>query len=857
MSAPLCRDPGLAGNADACLHDLVLANARAFPQRFALNDASGRLTFEELESHSAQVARSILSARSRPEELIAILLPASIDLVVAELAIMRAGAAFLPIDPAYPSGRIEFILSEARVTTIVTDQLYLDRIPPAQFRIVNLSNLTSGDSAEISWPVVAPDALAYVIFTSGSSGRPKGAMIEHRNIINLIRNFRTNLHVTDSDRSSVVSSPAFDASIAEIWPYLASGASAHITPPNLKMDLPLLLDWLRQNRITISLLPTALVELAIDMPGLELPDLRILMTGGDQLHKVPATNLPFRFINAYGPTECTVISTWTDVGPDPGGSRPPSIGQTLDGGFIRILDEQFQETAVGIPGEIFIGGAGVGRGYLNNPERSAIRFVPDPRDPGGDTHLYRTGDRACWRGNGDIAFLGRIDRQISLRGFRIEPAEIEAALRQQEGVQDAVVVLQDDAQSPRLVAFLATSQHDRAALETSVRRNLERNLPHYMQPGVYVVLERFPLTVNGKTDIRQLPMPKRSAHLQQAAGSDVEQTVRETWCRLLSTSNCDPKDNFFQLGGDSLQLIKMLGDLEKLLNVRIPAAAFLREPTMANCVQIVRGRGANDLPDCIISITPEGPHDRQFQSRPPFFCVTGAGGGTHWLREMALASKLNRRFYALETLAIPEELRKNFSLPALARHFLSSLRRVQPVGPYRLGGYSLGGLVALEMAHLLLDEGAAVEPLILVDTYAEIADPGKAQRLFSMLHRFAASTPGDALLYLREKVNWLSRSRKPSTEDEPGFAEIHAEKQREIDIAFAYMRDRIPRTRVPLRLIVSRFGSRYAPKASDRGWSRYADAGLEVCEIPGDHYSIVKQPHVQELGRRLHQFIEG
>jgi thioesterase domain-containing protein len=224
---------------------------------------------------------------------------------------------------------------------------------------------------------------------------------------------------------------------------------------------------------------------------------------------------------------------------------------------------------------------------------------------------------------------------------------------------------------------------------------------------------------------------------------------------------------------------------------------------------------------------------------------------------MALASKLNRRFYALETLAIPEELRKNFSLPALARHFLSSLRRVQPVGPYRLGGYSLGGLVALEMAHLLLDEGAAVEPLILVDTYAEIADPGKAQRLFSMLHRFAASTPGDALLYLREKVNWLSRSRKPSTEDEPGFAEIHAEKQREIDIAFAYMRDRIPRTRVPLRLIVSRFGSRYAPKASDRGWSRYADAGLEVCEIPGDHYSIVKQPHVQELGRRLHQFIEG
>jgi amino acid adenylation domain-containing protein len=828
----------------SCVHERIAGQASAFPDRLAIQEGDRRVVFGELDRRAGDLAQRILAQGVNRDRPVGILLPASIDLIAAELAILKAGAAFLPIDPSYPLERVAFILSDAAIEVVLTNRATAGRISIPGLKAIYVDD----DDVVGAGLLPAPDpaALAYVIFTSGSTGKPKGVMVEHRNLMNLVDHFQSSLGLSADDRSSVTSSPAFDASIAEIWPYLAIGASVHIAPPGLKLDSALLLKWIKREKITVSLLPTSLVEIALERELPELPDLRVLITGGEQLHKVPPIRLPFRFLNAYGPTECTVIASWAEMEPEPDARRPPSIGRAISGAFIRVMDEQLRPLSEGMPGEIYIGGAGVARGYLNHPELTEARFIADPLDPTGSGRLYRTGDRGCWRRQGELAFLGRTDRQMQLRGFRIEPDEIEFVLKQHESIDDAAVMLQRDSQIARLVAFLAASEPAGEGLLPEIRERVSRGLPAHMHPAIYVVLKQFPMTVHGKIDYSQLPLPARP--LEAAVFDDAGQTVRAVWHSMLGIGELPDAANFFEAGGDSLALMKMLGELEKRLGVHLQTAAFLRSPTLGHCIDLLRGGGNSELPACVIAMSSAS------DSGAPFFFANGAGGGVHRLAALARASALQRPFYALESQALPDDMRATFSIQETARYFLSAIREVQPAGPYLLGGYSLGGLVAIEMAHALLDHGESVRPIVLVDTYAEAAEPSKAERLRLLLNRLATAPLGDSKAFVTDRLLRRFRSRAERSRE---YAEIELDKGNEVDAAVNYMRRDLRPCRVPLRIVVSRYGSRLAPRAPDRGWSRFAGAGFEICEIAGDHFSIVQEPHVGALGAQLKQFVDG
>ncbi len=842
----------------SCVCDSITEQASTFPDRLAVQDGERSLTYHELDSRADLLAHAISAAAANRDRPVGVLLPPSSALIIAELGVMKAGLAFLPIDPGYPLERILFVLREAQIEVVVTRSS-----PPSpllsvpSLSIVDVDQL-AGTEVVDRLPAAAndPASLAYVIFTSGSTGKPKGVMVEHRNLSNLIRNFQLSLCLSANARSSVTASPAFDASIAEIWPYLATGASVHIAPRELKIDPAGMLNWLKRERITVSLLPTALVEIMLARQLPDLPDLRVLITGGEQLHKAPAAALPFRFLNAYGPTECTVISTWGEVMPALDARWPPSIGRPLNGVYVRVLDQDLEAVPEGVAGEIYIGGAGVARGYLNAPELTSKAFISDPLAPTGAARLYRSGDIGCWRNTGELAFLGRRDRQVQLHGFRIEPAEIEFVLKLHEGIEDAAVALQEDPPITRLVAFLAIGNKSEGSVIPAIRERVKAALPAHMHPALYVEMERLPLTASGKIDYARLPMPGRDvadidvphgSNDGSHDGSNAEQVVRKIW-RSVLTGECEDVDSFFDAGGDSLAMMVMLGEVERQLSVTMPVAAFLRSPTLRHCVAMAKGGGDSGLPACTIELSAG--------SGNPFFCAGGAGGGVHQFAALARASALNRPFYGLESQGLPGELQKNFSIQNTARYFLEAIRELQPAGPYHLGGYSLGGLVAMEIAHALLDAGEEVRPIVLIDTYAEIVHPSAAARLWSLMDRLVTEPFGESKEFVKDRLEkWHQRSRSRATHS-PEFEEIEFGRGNQTEATFRYLQNGFAPCRVPVRLIVSRYGSEYAPRAKDRGWSRFAGAGLEVRQVPGDHFSILEEPHVSALGAQLREFVE-
>jgi len=330
--------------------------------------------------------------------------------------------------------------------------------------------------------------------------------------------------------------------------------------------------------------------------------------------------------------------------------------------------------------------------------------------------------------------------------------------------------------------------------------------------------------------------------------SDTERVVRKIWRSILAGKWGDG-DSFFDAGGDSLAMMVMLGEVERQLSTPMPVAAFLRSPTLRHCVDLAKGAGLSELPACVIELS-SGSGD-------PFFCAGGAGGGVHKFAALARASALKRPFYGLESQGLPEDLQNNFSIQETARFFLQAIRELQPAGPYYLGGYSLGGLVAIEIAHALLDAGEEVRPIVLIDTYAEIVHPSAPARLWSLIDRLATEPVGESKEFVKDRLGKLLQRSRSRSAQSPEFEEIELGLGNQTEATFRYMRNGFAPCRVPVRLIVSRYGSEYAPRAKDRGWSGFAGAGLEVRQVPGDHFSILDEPYVSALGAQLREFLEG
>lgn len=570
---------------DLCIHQLVARQAAATPDAVALSARSATLRYLELNRRANQLAHLLQALGVGPETPVALCLERSAELALALLGILKAGGAYVPLDPSYPAERLRSMIQDTRACVLITRQ---DLELPRSIQVTRVISLDTEAELlarqSIADPVaqVTPEHLAYVIYTSGSTGQPKGVQITHRSLLNLVRWHQQAFEISAMDRATQIASPAFDATGWELWPYLACGAQVFFPDEETRVSPTRLRDWLVEQEISVTFLPTPLAErvLTLDWPP-ALP-LRLLLTGADTLHHYPPADLPFVLVNNYGPTETTVVATSGRVPPLIDAQEPPTLGWPIAHTQIFILDEDLQEVPVGQVGELYIGGSGLARGYSHQPALTAERFIASPFAP--SARLYKTGDRARRLPDGQIAFLGRADDQIKLRGYRIEPAEIVTALNLHPAIATSLVLAREDlGGEKRLVAYVVLTPGARVTAQT-LREHLAVRVPEYMLPALFVHLPALPVMPNGKVDHRALPTPDPGNTLRENAiahaTTPTQTRLVEIMAPLLGLSELGIDDNVFMLGGHSLLATQIIMHVAQTFGITLTLLTLFEAPTI-------------------------------------------------------------------------------------------------------------------------------------------------------------------------------------------------------------------------------------------------------------------------------------
>lgn len=575
---------------EQAVHRLFEQQAARTPNAPAVVSQEGRLTYGELNAQANQLARRLRAAGMEAGEIVGLLLAPSADMMVGMLAVLKAGGAFLPIDPDYPDDRIAFMLEDSGARVVLTQRPLAGRTAGREALSLDEAGLFAGDAE--NGTAADPEALAYVIYTSGSTGRPKGVMIEHRSLVNLACWHNRAFGVTPSDRSIKYAGFGFDASVWEVFPYLLAGAAIHIVPADIRLDARKLNEFFVEQGITIAFLPTMMCEQFMELPDRRAETLRILLTGGDRLKRCAPGS--YRLFNNYGPTENTVVTTFAEIRSDEGGIP---IGRPIDNTRVYVLDRDLQLLPPGVPGEICVAGAGLARGYLGRPELTAERFVPHPFVPG--ERLYRTGDLGRWLPDGMLEYCGRQDDQVKVRGYRIEPGEIEMLLRAHEEVGEAVIRVREDENGQNMLCAYYTGPAGLSAAE--LRDYLAPQLPAYMIPSYFVRLERLPVTANGKLDTKALPNPKELVQTGKkyvAPQGDIESTLVRIWAEVLSIreDKVGVQDTFFDLGGNSFQLVQVVNKLSEAFGREIPVPVMFQYTTIAALAGYVQRLDSGEAP---------------------------------------------------------------------------------------------------------------------------------------------------------------------------------------------------------------------------------------------------------------------
>lgn len=579
---------------DACLSALITEQARQTPDSVAVLEGDLRMSYAELEAHSERVAVGLAQAGAPVDGLVGVLLPRSAAVVPALLGIMKAGAGYLPIGPDLPDDRIAFMLEDSGVRLILTNRDFRDRraaLLQSAERVVCLEDLEdAATDGGTSLPAVRPEHLAYCIYTSGSTGKPKGTLVEHRNVVRLIRNSRFQFEVGSRDIWTWFHSYAFDFSVWEIWGALCHGGTVDVVSGELARDPASFVGHLDRAGVTVlNQTPSAFYELsraALDRPETRLAELRYVIFGGEGLDYSRLADWRERFphvrlVNMYGITETTVHVTFKEIGDADVKAGLSNIGRPIPTTTLHVLDEAGNTCPIGVPGELCVGGEGVSRGYLNRPELNARKFVEDPFR--GQGRLYRSGDLGRRLPNGEIEFLGRMDDQIQIRGYRVETGEIAAVLERHADVREAIVVPGVRSGSTQLWAYLIPERHakpDAAQLRAFARRWL----PEYMLPSAFVELAAFPLTVNGKLDRKALPAPGETpsdaSPAMLAPDTDLQQALWDIWRDILGHHEFGVDDNFFDQGGDSLTLVRVQRQIQESLGREVPMVELFQFPTI-------------------------------------------------------------------------------------------------------------------------------------------------------------------------------------------------------------------------------------------------------------------------------------
>ncbi|MEH2171960.1 amino acid adenylation domain-containing protein [Nostoc sp.] len=585
---------------DQCIHQLFEAQVEKTPEAIAVVFEDKQLTYLELNQRANQLAHYLQKLGVGPEVLVGICVERSLEMVMGILGILKAGGAYVPLDPAYPKERLAFMLEDAQISVLLTQQRLVARLPKHEAKIVCLDadwEIIAQESQENLSTQLAFKNLAYVIYTSGSTGKPKGVTIQHNSLVNYVKTACLEYELKSSDRILQFASISFDTAAEEIFPCLVQGATLVLRIDSMLSSIPSFLQKCQALNLTVLDLPTAFwhqltTELAEE--SLQLPEqLRLVIIGGEkalsqrlaiwQKHVGQRVQL----INSYGPTEATIVATTSNLSRlievHPAFQEVP-IGRGIHNVQIYVLDSYLQPTPIGVPSELYIGGVGVARGYLNLPELTALKFIPNPFSKESGTRLYRTGDLARYLPNGDIEILGRIDDQVKIRGFRIELGEIEAVINQYKELTEAVVIVREDIpDDKRLVAYLVPHSTEFSVIE--LRNFLKSKLPSHMIPSAFVVLEEIPLTPNGKIDRRALPVPN-ILHLESEENPDitltpVQEMLAGIWAEILGIKQVGIHENFFELGGHSLLATRVISQIRKAFKVDLPLRYLFESPTVA------------------------------------------------------------------------------------------------------------------------------------------------------------------------------------------------------------------------------------------------------------------------------------
>jgi thioesterase domain-containing protein/acyl carrier protein len=670
--------------------------------------------------------------------------------------------------------------------------------------------------------------LAYVIYTSGSTGTPKGVMVEHRNLANLCTWHNRTFSAQSSCRSAFTAGMAFDASAWELWPSLIGGGTLLTPSQTVCEEVPALLQWWQQQPLDVTFLVTPLAEIALADQRTPA-GLRYLLTGGERFSRLTQP-LPagLTLVNQYGPTEITVVATSGQLSAE---DKLPHIGRPIANTQIYLLDAHGQPVPLGTVGELYIGGAGVARGYWNRPELTAERFVPDPFSDQPGARLYKTGDLARYLPDGNLEFVGRNDQQVKLRGFRIEPGEIEACLVQHAQVRDAVVLARGEGSDKRLVAYVVAQPDE--GLTSALHAHLAANLPDYMVPAAFVRLDALPLTPNGKLDRRALPAPDANAlvrHAYEAPQGEFETTLATIWAELLGVERIGRHDSFFALGGHSLLAVQLISRVRTVLGFDFDIRTLFEEPTLAGLAQrLVKldGIQGNSFP-VLLPLKPKG-------NRPPLFCIH-PGFGLSW-SYIGLSSYLHadQPLYGLQARGFDGTASLASTLDEMVSDYLEQILRVQPKGPYCLLGWSFGGIVAHSMAARLEQQGEKVALLALLDSIplmdSKVFADRERQIDQAMVAAALAPYYGNELVLAMDKH--LLENAYEIAENISCIVRNYAPSQYDGDAIF-------------FRATVAKAGD--GMLVSPDAWKPYVRGSIEVYDIHCDHVEMLKPESTSIMG---------
>jgi amino acid adenylation domain-containing protein len=853
-----------------CLHEMVEEQVERTPEAVAVVYEGEELSYAALNRRANQLAHWMRRRGVGAEVLVGVCVERSLDMVVALLAILKAGGAYVPLDPHSPPQRLAAMVEEGNVPLLLTHSEHREALSASRARVFCLDEVGDDvrrESADDCDSRVTPDNLAYVIFTSGSTGRPKGAMNTHRGIRNRISWMQEEYGLAERDRVLQKTPFTFDVSVWEFfWPLIA-GARLVVARPDGHRDPVYLVDLIRAQKITtLHFVPSMLAAFLEqeDLSGCACVE-RVMCSG----EALPA-ELRDRFFarmesqlhNLYGPTEAAVDVTFWHCRRDDREARVP-IGRPIANTQIHLLDGNRNPVPVGVPGELYIGGVAVGRGYVGNPALTSQVFLDDSFSGEAGAKLYKTGDLAVRRADGAIEFLGRLDNQVKLRGFRIELGEVEAVLGSEGGVREVAVVMREDtAGDPRLVAYLVGKEVPGAG---ELRARLRERLPEYMIPSSFEVLEALPLNANGKLDRRALPRPKRERSAQGsgrvAPRDGLELELMRLWEECLEVRPIGVTEDFFELGGHSLLAVRLMFRIRSELGQDLPLATLFQAPTIERQAGLLRRRAQAKPWRSLVAIQPRG-------TRPGFFCVHPSGGHALCYVELARLLGEEQPFYGLQARGLDGRLGAHERIEDMAADYLLEVREAQGQGPYLLGGLSFGGVVAFEMAQQLKRRGEEVGVVALLDTAApggsgEEEELEEAQRVLDIATSLARFY-GQRLDLTVEELRGLGRDEQWERVYErarsagllpEGFRLEDVRRYGQVDQANGdALRRYVPQPyEGRVYLFRAREGEVKAKLGADRtlGWGRVCRQGVEVIEVPGDHLTIITQPHVPVLAQAL------